>query len=135
MVLHNIFFSIWPTFVDLVLLMFIGHGRQYNAAKITLWICQSILNTQCGAQVVLTLKTACDVAGPYAHHQHHWRVRGFGQLKTLFDRRNDRGQIWPWINQPELRFHGKGMAAFLHDRRSLAVIFADDDQSPTIHAA
>ena len=37
-------------------------------------------------------------------------------------------QIGARVEQPELRFHRKGVAALLHDRRAFAVILADDDQ-------
>ena len=43
-------------------------------------------------------------------------------------RLDDAGQIGPRVKQPDLRLHGKRMAALLHDGGALAVVLADDDQ-------
>ena len=49
-------------------------------------------------------------------------------------RLDNAGQVGPRVKQPDLRLHGKRMTALLHDGRALAIVFADDDQSPTSDA-
>ena len=48
--------------------------------------------------------------------------------KTVPGRFDNRWQVGARIQQPDLAFHGEGVAALLHDRRPLAVVFADDHQ-------
>jgi len=38
------------------------------------------------------------------------------------------------IHQPDLRFHGDRVAAFLNDTRTLAVVLTDDNERTTHHA-
>ena len=39
---------------------------------------------------------------------------------------HDAGQVGAWVDQPDLRLHGKGVRALLHDARALAVVLAHD---------
>lgn len=45
------------------------------------------------------------------------------------------GRLGRGIEQPHLRLHREGVAALLHDRRALAVVFAHDDERAAQHAA
>src|SRR3546814_17292164 len=56
------------------------------------------------------------VARAHAHLEHHRGVRGFRKLETLLDRIDDAGEVGAGIEQPHLRFHGKGVGPLLHDR-------------------
>ena len=49
----------------------------------------------------------------------------------MVHRLDDGRQVGTRVQQPELRFHRKGVAAFLHDGRAFAVILAQDDQRAT----
>ena len=76
-----------------------------------------------------------DMAGPDAHLQHHRRVGRLGQREAVLHRLNDGGQIGARIEQPDLRFHGKGVAALLRDGGALTEILAQNDQRPASDAA
>ena len=88
-----------------------------------------------GALVVLGDEAAVHMAGADAHFQHDRRVRRLGQLEAVLDRLDDRFQVWPRIEQPDLRLHGEGVRALLHDRGAFAVVLADDDQRAAGDAA
>ena len=55
--------------------------------------------------------------------------------KPCFDRLDDRRQVRPRIEQPDLRLHREGVDALLHDRGAFAVVLADDDQRAAGDAA
>ena len=57
------------------------------------------------------------------------------KLEAVFDRFDDGGEVRARIEQPDLRFHGEGVRALLHDRGAFAVILADDDQRAAGDAA
>ena len=108
--------------------MHIGHRRQDHAGEIAARGRQGIAHRQRGALVVAGGEAARHMAGPNAHHQHDGRIRRLGQGKAMLHRLDDGGQIRARVQQPELRLHRKGVAAFLHDGRAFAVILAQDDQ-------
>ena len=124
-----------PAIVDLVLLMREGRRRQHHAREIRTRMGHGILDAEIGPLVVLAFEGPGDMAAADAHHQHDRRVRGLGQLEPVADRLNDRGQVRARVQQPELRLHRKGVAAFLHDRGTFAIILSDDDHGAAGDAA
>ena len=123
-----------PTVLDLVLLMRERHGRQDDAREVGPRLRQSLAHREARALIIATLERSRDVAGADTHHQHDGRIRGFGKLETIRNRLHDRGQIGARVEQPELRLHGEGVGALLHDGGAFAVVFADDDHRATRHA-
>ena len=75
------------------------------------------------------------MAGADADLQHHRRIGGFRQREPFLDRLHQAFEIGPWVKQPDLRFHGKGMGPLLHDRGALAIVLADDDERSPGHSA
>jgi len=69
-----------------------------------------------------------DVAGAHAQLQHDRRVACLRQLKAFLDGVDDRGQVWPRIEQPHRAFHGVGVGALLDHARAFAVVLAQDDE-------
>ena len=106
----------------------IGHRRQHDAVEIRTRVRQRVLHGQRRALVVAGGEAAGDMAGPDPHHQHDGGVRRLGQFEPVAHRLDDAGQVRARVQKPELRFHRKGMAAFLHDAGAFAVILAHDDQ-------
>ncbi len=94
--------------------------------------CRSVKD---GLLVVFGDELPVHMTGADAHFEHDRRVRGFRQFKALLDHAHKRRQIGARIEEPDLRFHRIGVAALLHDRGALAVVFADDDQRAAGDAA
>ena len=88
-----------------------------------------------GLTVVAGDELAVHVAGADAQLQHHRRVARLRQREAVLHRGDDRRQVRPRVEQPDLRLHREGVAALLHDRRALAVVLADDDQRAAGDAA
>jgi hypothetical protein len=88
-----------------------------------------------GAPVVARGEAAVHVAGADAQLEHHGRAARLRQLETLLDGGDDRRQVRPRVEQPDLRLHREGVRALLHDARSFAVVFADDEQRAAGDAA
>ena len=123
-----------PAVFNLVLLLCIGHRRQHHAPEILARVCQRIPHGERRRHVVARLELTGHMTGPDPHHQHHRRARCLGQVESLLHRLHHRLQVGARVQQPELRLHGEGVAALLHDRGAFAVILADDDQRPAIDA-
>ena len=62
-------------------------------------------------------------------------MRHLGKLEAVLHRLDDRGQVRPRVEQPDLRLHRVGVRALLHDRGAFAIVLADDDQRPAGDAA
>ena len=123
-----------PALGEFFLLVHKARGRQHNAADIPLRLLHGFVQRKRGAHIVTGGKTPMHMAGTDAQLQHHRGVAGFGQLKTHLDGLDHAGQVWPRVEQPNLRLHGKCMAALLHDGGTFAVVLADHDQCATGHA-
>ena len=63
------------------------------------------------------------------------RLAGLGQRKAVFHRLDHAFQIGARVQQPDLRFHGERVRAFLHDGRAFAVVLAHDHQRAAGDAA
>ncbi|MBC7938217.1 MAG: hypothetical protein H7Z19_00395 [Chitinophagaceae bacterium] len=117
-----------PAVAHLFLFVHEAGRRQHDAADITLRMVQRVFQRKARALVGAGGELAVHMAGADAQLHHHRRVAGFRELETLLDGRHHAGQVGAWVQQPDLRLHRKRVAAFLHDRRTFAVVFADDDQ-------
>ena len=118
----------WPALGEFFLLVHKTGGRQHDAADIALWLLHRFVQGKRGAQVVAGGEAAMHMASTDAQLQHHRGVAGLGQLKTHLHGFDHAGQIGARIEQPNLRLHGKRMAALLHDGRAFAVVFTHHDQ-------
>ena len=116
-----------PAFVDLVLLVHEGGGRQHDAVDVPHRVFQRFADGVFRLLIVFGDETAMHVAGADAQFQHDRGVGGFREFEGVFHRFDDAGQVRPRVEQPHLRLHGKGVGAFLHDRGALAIILTDDD--------
>ena len=124
-----------PALLDLFLLVQEGGRRQHDAAGVAARRRQRLGHRHLRPLVVLRREMPVHVAAADAHQKHDRRVRGFGQLEAVLDRLDDRRQVGPGVEQPDLALHGEGVAALLHDRGALAIILADDDQRAAGDAA
>ena len=124
----------WPARVGFFLLVQIAGGRQHDAVDIALGVFDGVFEGEAGPHVVAGGKPAMHMAGADAQFQHHRCVAGLGQLETFFHGMNDAGQIGAWIDQPDLRLHGKSVRALLHDAGALAVVFTHDQHGTASHA-
>ena len=124
-----------PALPDLLLLVQKAGRRQHDAAHVALRLGHGLLQGVGRTAVVAGGELAMHVAGADAQLQHHRGVAGLGQLETVLHRLHDARQVGARIEHPYLRLHRKGMAAFLHDGRALAVVLANDDQRPALDAA
>ena len=124
-----------PALLDLLLLVDVGGGRQDDAAGIAPRRLERVLHAHRRPLVGLGAEAAAHMAGADAHFQHDRRVRRLRQLEAGLDGAHDAFEVRPGIEQPDLGFHGVGVAALLHDRGALAVILADDDQGAAGDAA
>ncbi len=78
--------------------------------------------------VVLGGEGAGDMAGADAKLQHHRCGRlASDKFEAFLDRAHDARQIRPRIEQPDRGLHRIGVRAFLNDRATFAIVFADDD--------
>ena len=124
-----------PALVDLLLLVQVGGGRQHDAGGVAARRRQRVVGGERGGAVGAGHEMAVHMAGADAQQQHHRRAARLRELEAGLHRSHHRWQIRARIEQPDLRLHGEGVAALLHDRRALAVIFADDHQRPASDAA
>ena len=124
-----------PALLDFFLLVQVARRRQHDAVGITHGVFERVFERESRARVVAGREAAVDMAGADAKLQHHRTVGRLRQLEALLDRAHDRGQVRARVEQPDLRFHREGMAALLHDRGALAIIFADDDERAAGDAA
>ncbi|MCY1361149.1 hypothetical protein D9M69_478070 [compost metagenome] len=124
-----------PAVLHLLLFMHEARGRQHDAADVALRVLQRFLQRELGALVVAGDEVAVHMAGADAQLEHHGRVAGLREVEAGLHRIDDARQVGPRIEQPDLRLHGERMAALLHDRRALAVVFAHDDERATGDAA
>ena len=108
-----------------------GGRRQDNAIDITQRIFQCLFQRIAWLHIVFRHEAAMHMAGPDAHLHHHRRVGCFRQLEGLLDNIHHARQIGARIGQPDLRLHGEGVAALLHDRGAFAIVLADDDDGTT----
>ena len=93
-----------------------------------LWSVQGVPWPVCGAHIVLGLERSVEVASPASEREHHRRIGGFGKLEALLDGGDDGWQVWPRIDEPDLRLHRKRVAALLRARGAFAVVFSHHDQ-------
>ena len=135
LVVADEFYCSWPAVLDLFPLVEEIGGRQNNPVGIALGIFHRVLQAKGRSHIILGDEFAIEVAGPDAKFQHHWCVRCFGQLKPRFDHFDDRGKMRTRVEQPDLRLHGKSVRPLLHDRRSFAIVLANNDQRAALDAA
>ena len=124
-----------PAVSDLFLLVQEGRGRQHDAAGVARRAFQRLRQAEGGALVFLGDEAAVHVAAADAQLQHHRRLAGLGQRKAVFHRLDHAFQIGARVQQPDLRFHGERVRAFLHDGRAFAVVLAHDHQRAAGDAA
>ncbi|MNS14411.1 hypothetical protein D3C72_460300 [compost metagenome] len=124
-----------PAFLDLLLFMQEGGGRQHDAAGVARRAFQRLGQRIGGALVFLCDEAAVHMAAANAQLQHHGCLAGFGQFEAVFHRLDHAFQVGARVQQPDLRFHGERMRAFLHDGRAFAVVFAHDHQRAARDAA
>ena len=123
-----------PTLLELFLLVNKARGWQHNSADVALRLLHGFVQGKGRAHIVTGHEAPMHMAGADAQLQHHRGVAGLGQLKTHLHRLDHAGQIGTGIEQPNLRLHGKRVAALLHDGGAFAVVLADHDQCATGHA-
>jgi len=104
-----------PALLELLLLVQEGGRRQPDAVDVARRIFERLAQRESGFPVVLGDELSVHVTGANAHFQHDRRVRGLRELKTFLDHPNQRRQIGPRIEKPDLRLHGVGVTALLHD--------------------
>ena len=109
--------------------------RQHDAAGVAARLLERFFQREVGPLVVGRDELAMHMAGPDAQLHHHRRVARFRELEGSLHRGDDRRQVRPRVEQPDLRLHRERMAALLHDRRTLAVVLADDDHRAAGDAA
>ena len=131
---NNELFRRRPTVFHLVLLMRIRHRRQHDAGEITARVGHRLAHRQLGALVVAGGEAARHMARPDPHHQHDGGVGRLRKIKPVRHHFHDRRQVRARVQEPHLRLHGKGVAAFLHDRGAFAVILAHNHHGPAGHA-
>ena len=124
-----------PALLDLLLLVHVGGGRQGDARGVAPRRGERVAGEEARGAVGLGDELAVHVAGADAQHQHHRRVARLREGEAVLDRGDHRRQVRPRIEQPDLRLHGEGVAALLHDRGALAVVLADDHQRAAGDAA
>ena len=123
-----------PALLHLAPLLQIGGRGQDDPLLIAHRAPQGILQGEGRRAVALGAEVAVHVAGADAQHQHHRRVAGLRKLEPPLHHAHDGGQLGARVQQPDLRLHGEGVAALLHDAGAFAVILPDDDQGAAQHA-
>jgi len=123
-----------PAFVHFLLLVQETRRRQHDPVHVALRVFQGVAHGKGRLDVVGRDELAVHMAGADAQLQHHRRMAGFRELEAALDRPHDGRQVGPRVEQPDLRFHREGVAALLHDRRTLAIVLADHDERAARHA-
>ena len=122
-----------PALGGFFLLVQVARRRQDDAVGVALGPLDRVLERECRPHIGPGLEVPVHMAGADAQLKHDRRVAGLGQLEALFHRAHDGRQIGAGIEQPDLRLHGKGVRALLHDARALAVVLADDEHGTAAH--
>jgi hypothetical protein len=118
----------WPPHVDLQLFLRVGRWRQADPVLIEHRVLNDVLGGEARPDVVAGVEATGHVANPDAQFHHDGRVAGFGQVECARHQVHDGLQVRPRVEQPELRFHGESVRAFLDDAGAFAVVLSHDDQ-------
>ena len=124
-----------PAFFDLLHFVQKTGRWQHDAIDVAHGTLQRFGNGQGRPDIVFGREMALQMAGAYPQFQHDGGVRCFRQFESALDHVDDHGKIWPRVEQPDLRFHGEGVRALLHDGGAFAIILADDDQGAALDPA
>ena len=89
---------------------------------------ERVLAADLGLDVVAADKTAVQVRGADAQHQHHRHVAGLGKPEALLHHVDDVLLFGPGVEERHGAFEGERVGALLDDAGALAVVLADDDQ-------
>ena len=123
-----------PALLHLAPLLQVGGRGQDDPLLIARRALQGVLQGEGRGPVVPRLEVAVHVAGADAQHQHHRGVAGLRKLEPPLHHAYDAGQVRTRVQQPDLRLHGEGVAALLHDAGAFAVVLPNDDQGAAQNA-
>ena len=115
--------SFWKPLFDLLFFLEVGRGRQADFGIIEIRIFQHPVPGEQRFTVVTAGETSMDMAGTDAEFQHHRRVALLRKFKTVFHHLHDLWQVRARVKQPDLGFHGKGMASFLNDAGTFSLFY------------
>ncbi len=124
-----------PALLDLFAFVQVARRRQDYAVRVAHGVLERVLERKRRARIVARGEAAVDMAGADAQLEHHRRVGRLRQLEAGLDRAHDRRQVGTRIEEPDLRLHGEGVAALLHDRGAFAVVLTDNDERAAGDAA